>query len=206
MNNPRTPVSLKPNIHVSRNPIAQHINNIAQKERQQEIARLEKRQRRADTNRSDPMALGTPGASGGNTPDMETKKSSKAKDQKDAAAKKVTEAQQHAATTKTMNMALGLGGVMGKKLSWMKGASDAAPSNPYLPKANTNASNSKAGGPGVNGVGSSLPKTRMLGDSREDHVRGAGIQMRDMICVLEHDGKEGKALQRAYHMQGRVKR
>jgi hypothetical protein len=138
-------------------------------------------------------------------PDIDTKKSSKAKDQKDAAARKVTEAQQHAATTKTMNMALGLGGVMGKKLAWMKGAADTAPSNPYLPKTNTNASSSKAGGSSANGVGSNLPKTRMLGDFREDKVTGAGIQLRDMISVLEHDGKERKALQRAYHMQGRVK-
>jgi len=205
MNTPLTPVSARSSSPVPRNPITQTLNNIAQKERQQEIDRLAKRQRRAEANRSDTAGLGTSGANGLMAPDIDTKKSSKAKDQKDAAARKVTEAQQHAATTKTMNMALGLGGVMGKKLAWMKGAADTAPSNPYLPKTNTNASSSKAGGSSANGVGSNLPKTRMLGDFREDKVTGAGIQLRDMISVLEHDGKERKALQRAYHMQGRVK-
>lgn len=205
MNSSITQASSNSSTPTLRNPITQHINSIAQKERQQEIARLEKRQRRAEANRSDSMALGAPGASGAVFPEVDIRKGTKAKDQKDAAARKVTEAQQHAATTKTMNMALGLGGVMGKKLSWMKGAADAAPSNPYLPKTNTASSSSKAGGPAANSAGDKLPKIRMLGDFREDKVAGAGIQLRDMISVLEHDGKEGKALQRAYSMQGRVK-
>ncbi|KAK4694302.1 hypothetical protein P7C71_g3257, partial [Lecanoromycetidae sp. Uapishka_2] len=204
MNKSSSPTSAETKPPVRLNPIAQHINKIAEKERQQEIVRLEKRQRRADTNRSDSLALGSPGVMG-IPPELDSKKGSKAKDQKDAAARKATEAQQHAATTKTMNMALGLGGKMGKKLSWMKDAADPTPSNPYLPKSKI-ASSSKAGGSGANGVGNNLPKTRMLGELREDRVGGAGIQLRDMISVLEHDGKEKKTLQRAYHMQGRVKR
>jgi len=206
MNKPLSLVSARSNSSIPRNPVVQILNNIALIEREQEIERLKKRQRRAEASRSSSAAVGTPGGIGEIAPDMDTKKGPKAKTQKDAAATKAAEAQQHAATTKTMNMALGLGGVMGKKLSWMKGAADAAPSNPYLPKANPNASSSKAGASGVSGIGSIHPKTRMLGEFREDRVGGAAIQLRDMISVLEHDGKERKALQRAYGMQGRERR
>ena len=187
-------------------PVAQVLNDMNEKERQAEIQRLMKRQRRADANRSDTVGVGPSGSSGLVAPDIETKKASKLKDQKDAAARKATEAQQHAATTKTMNMALGLSGSMGKKLSWMKGAADATPSNPYLPKANISASTSKAGASGTTTPGSNLPKTRLLGEFKEDDVMGAGIQLRDMISVLEHDGKEKRVLQRAYLLQGKVKR
>ena len=145
---------------------------------------------------------GTPGYLGEQAPDIDTKKSGKAGDPKKAAASKATEAQQHAATTKTMNMALGLSGAMGKKLSWMTKGADTGPTNPFLPKVNTNASGSKAPGSNANGISTGLPRSRVFGEFREDKETGAGIQLRDIVSVLENDGKEKKALQRAYGKLG----
>ena len=179
-------------------------------ERTQEEERLAKRQRRAaaaEASRSGSISLGTsglgtPGYLGEQAPEVDNKKGGKAGDGKKAAQSKATEAQQHAATTKTMNMALGLSGTMGKKLSWMTKGADTGPSNPFLPKSNTSAQNSKAAASNASGIGSSLPRNRNFGDFREDKETGAGIQLRDVISVLEHDGKEKRALQRAYGRLG----
>lgn len=124
----------------------------------------------------------------------------------DATARKVLETQQHAATTKTMNMALGLSGAMGKKLSWMKGGADTGPSNPFLQKQNPKTETSKANTSTANGVSSNLPKNRLFGQFREDRETGAGIQLRDIVSVLEGDGKAKKSLQRAYGRFGGQKR
>lgn len=124
---------------------------------------------------------------------------------KEATAKKVNEAAQHAATTKTMNMALGFGSRATP--SWMKKGADASPSNPYLSnKPKTGPQGSKSGTLGVNGAGSGLPKSRVFGQFREDNETGSGIQLRDVVSVLEHDGKEKKALQRAYSRLGAAAR
>lgn len=214
MNKPLTAISANGPISSStvafRNPVAQALQNITQIERAQEEERLEKRRRRAatgDPSRSVSLALDapgpcTPGSFGLTAPDIETRKGAKAKEQMSAAARKATEAQQHAATTKTMNMALGIS-LPGKKLSWMSKGADAGPSNPFLAgRPNANAQSSKVGASGANGVTGSLPKSRVIGDFREDKETGAGIQLRDMVSVLEHDGKEKRALQRAYGRLG----
>lgn len=133
---------------------------------------------------------------------METRKGNK---NREAAAKKVNEAAQHAATTKTMNMALGFGGRATP--SWMKKGADTTPSNPYMPnKPKTGPQGSKGGASGVNGDGDGLPKSRVFGQFREDRETGSGIQLRDVISVLEHDGKEKRALQRAYSRLGAAAR
>ena len=89
----------------------------------------------------------------------------------------------------------------------MKKGADTSPSNPYLsnnPK--TGPQSSKGGVPGMNGAGSGLPKSRVFGQFREDKETGSGIQLRDVVSVLEHDGKEKKALQRAYSRLGAAAR
>lgn len=117
----------------------------------------------------------------------------------------MNEAAQHAATTKTMNMALGFGSRATP--SWMKKGADTSPSNPYLSnKPKTGPQSSKGGAPGMNGAGSGLPKSRVFGQFREDKETGSGIQLRDVVSVLEHDGKEKKALQRAYSRLGAAAR
>ena len=189
-----------------KNPVPKALNAVAQTERKWEEERLAKRQRRlaAESSRAGSVSLGTAGTPGEIAPEVETKKGARAKEQKDAAARKATEAQQHAATTKTMNMALGLSGAMGKKLSWMQKGTDTGPSNPFLPKANTNTTTSKTGPSTTNGNGSGLPKNRIFGEISEDKTTGANIQIRDIISVLENDGKENKTLQRAYQKQGKA--
>lgn len=112
------------------------------------------------------------------------------------------ETQQHATTTKTMNMALGIG----KQKSWMMKGSSTGHVNTFLQKPSTAAQPSKTGTPSVNGVVSTLPKNRIFGELREDKEAGAGIQLRDLVAVLENDGKEKRALQRAYGRLGVQKR
>lgn len=210
VNQPLTPISdngqIPPTIAFS-NSVAQALQKITKTERAQEEERLAKRQRRA----AGAGGSSTNGVSGSGTlgevaPEADSKKAGKAKEKLDATARKATEAQQHAATTKTMNMALGLSGTMGKKLSWMTKGADAAPSNPYAKKPESSAQTPKTNAPGGNTPGSSLPKNRLFGEFREDKETGSGIQLRDLVSVLEHDGKEKKALQRAYGRFGLVKR
>jgi len=56
------------------------------------------------------------------------------------------------------------------------------------------------GGAGGNAVPEKLTGegARRLGTWREDREKGVGIQIRDWITVLEEDGHEKKALQKAY--------
>lgn len=189
----------------------QHFQKSALAERTAEEERLAKRRRRAaaaaasaDSGISgsvapDPSATGA----GQRAPEPDLKKTGTKKEQRKKDEAKATEAQQHAATNKTMNMALGLGGAMGgKKLSWMTGgASGSGGSSSF---SRPNAMNpairapSKATGP----PGSSLPVGRKWGEFREDRETGAGIQLRDIASVLENDGKEKKALAKAYARMG----
>ena len=46
-------------------------------------------------------------------------------------------------------------------------------------------------------------KNRVFGTFREDGGEGRGVQLRDLIAVLELDGKGGKVLQSAYARLGR---
>ena len=170
-------------------------------ERAAEEERLAKRRKRteaAEGSRAGSVALelsvpGTPGSLGEVAPEPAPKKSALKNQKKGGPA---SDAQAFAASNKTMNMALGLGGAMGKKLSWMK--KDAGPTNPFLARPNANVQKPAAT---TTDVGSSLPKNRAFGEFREDGEGGVGIQLRDMISVLEHDGKEQKALQTAYGKQ-----
>ena len=86
-------------------------------------------------------------------------------------------------------MALG-----GKQLSWMKKGPDSGPSNPYLARTGTTSQKTS----NVPDGASQIPRTRNFGDFREDRDDGKGIQMRDLLSVLEEYGKEKKAVQKAY--------
>ena len=196
MNQPLTPISNNSHSRSAPNPIAQALQKISQAERTAEEIRLAKRRKRneaADSSRAGSLSLGssepgTPGTLGDVAPDLSLKKSA-LKNQK----KVPSDAQAFAASNKTLSMALGFSGAGGKKLSWM--TKDTGPTNPFL--ARPNAVPQKAAGT-ANGVTSTLPKNRTFGDFREDGEGGLGIQLRDVISVLEHDGKEKKALQSAY--------
>lgn len=121
-----------------------------------------------------------------------------------------TEEVLHKNANTTAAMALGMGKKK-KKYSWMTGGGGAPPSNPYkAPKAaaspvtnGTSTGKSPAGGV-ENGVDRALQvRERKWGGWREDGIEGRGIQIRDWVQVLERDGREKKALQKALLDLGR---
>lgn len=215
MNKPPTPVSnsgKSPTTSITfPNLVVDALRQSSHAERAMEEERIAKRARRAtagsqagDTSRAGSVVAGTPGSStsgllGERAPDVDTKRGSK-KDLKRQAEAKATEAQQAAATNKTTSMALGLGGSLGKKLSWMsKDTLSGSSSSPVLARVNTNTQGLLRSAT-TNGLGSSnpLPVGRKFGQFREDRETGAGIQVRDVIHVLEADHKQKTALAKAY--------
>ncbi|KAL8823661.1 MAG: hypothetical protein Q9191_005659 [Dirinaria sp. TL-2023a] len=191
------------------NRVAESLRESALQERSWEEERIAKRRRRAatataapseDASRAGSVAPDA-AASGANqrAPDPEPKKAGTKKEQRKKEEAKATEAQQHAATNKTMNMALGMGGALGgKKLSWMTGGTGGG-STSFSRPTSINAG-AKAPSKSAAPVGSSLPAGRKWGEFKET---GSGIEMRDVIAALENDGKEKKAMQKAYTRLGR---
>ncbi|KAL9114382.1 MAG: hypothetical protein Q9187_007474 [Circinaria calcarea] len=196
------------------NQLVQSIRKASQVERGMEDERKAKRETRAANGMLSgdgsitslgPAGIpgsGTTGLLGERAPDVDTRRSVSKKEQKRQAEAKATEAQQHAATNKTMNMALGLGGALfGKKLSWMTKDNPSA-SNGF-PVPSKASSNSQTQSRNLNGSGPGGPtgqtsSGKAFGELREDKEFGAGIQMRDVIATLEPDPKESRTLARAY--------
>ena len=195
--------------------IASHMTatmrDLAKQEREWEEARLRKRQKRkdgiADTgatpSRSGSVAPGTPGAV---APDQE--KAPTKKESKKAQAAKTAEANNHANQNLTSSMFAGLGGKgglfgkkkTGKTYDWMnvgRGGSGAS-----TPRASSGSAKGAAGGaagtPGPAHTALTTEARNRLGTWREDKEKGRNIQLRDWITVLETDGREALALQRAY--------
>ena len=161
-----------------------------------------------DGGRSGSASLGTPapgtlGLLGERAPDADSKKGISKKEQKRQAEAKVTEAQQHARTNDGIKMALG---AIGKKLSWMQ--KDTPSSSNGFPVQSKTAPRSQVrissgSGTGIGEVsGQSVQGVRRYGDFREDKETGAGIQMRDVVSVLEPEPKEKRALARAFAKLG----
>ena len=180
-----------------------------------------------DGSRSGSIPIGAPGSAtpngllGERAPDVKTTTKKAAKKEAEA---KATEAQQHQNTNATVSMALGGGGarnLFGKKkggYSWLDKKPNAGQMTgfPVPSKLNTSVKTSDAatsggttsgsggGGGGVgsgsgSGSGSYLPPGgKRIGEWREDKERGAGIQLRDLVSVLEADGKEKRVLARLY--------
>lgn len=193
--------------HVSRpHRIAEVFRKIAQQERKAEEARLAKRARRSAS--AAPGGISTPGVmtpSGPETPNamlLDSEKKVTKKDRK-IQESKFSEAQQHKSANETARLAtsgalggrFGLGGKKGKTYSWLSGgAGGSAVSTPVKPT--TSAGPSAAGTPA-----SSRPTAaplKVLG--QWDEEKDPGIQRRDVLLVLETDGKAPRSLQRAYSM------
>ena len=179
------------------NPVVQALQQTMKQDSIDEEKRLAKRtERRAKKAAAEGGVLegaGTPGTLSDVAPNIDTKKAPK----KGKAADNVSQAQQLNALNNTTQMALG-----GKKMpSWMSGASK-GPSNPYLARPNTSVKKETTSG--MAGSGNSVPKNLAFGELREDKEGGKGIQLRDLILVLEQNvkGMEKRALQRAYGRQG----
>jgi len=213
MNGPLTPVSNNSQPpQTSASPTVQSIQKSSKSERTQEEERLAKRRHRdttanSDASRAGSMSFGagdtgSPALLGETAPEIMPRKSVLKKDGKKGGGTSDAQlnAQHFATSNKTMNMALGLSGAMGKKLSWMTKGADTGPTNPFLARPAANSSSSKAAAT-ANGVASSLPKERIFGEYRDDLETGPGIQVRDVVSVLEVTAKEKKALQKVYQMQ-----
>ncbi|SMR46095.1 unnamed protein product [Zymoseptoria tritici ST99CH_1E4] len=91
-----------------------------------------------------------------------------------------------------------------KKFSWMTGGVSNMPTNRFAkqtPAASGTATPKVESAPsGASAAATPAPKVEKVptwGDWREDEVTGKAIHLRDWICVLDRDGREKKALQKA---------
>jgi len=175
----------------------------ASKEREFEEARLLKRQKRLTGEATPRQGSTLPSTPGSSAPEPSEKGPTK-KEQKKKAEAKVNEAASHAAANNTTAQFLGGGGGLfgkKKKYSWMTGGAGGSTSGTSTPGRIM--TQGLPGTPSVP-VGNAAPEkltvegVRRLGTWREDKEKGAGIQMRDWITVLEGDGREKRALQKAY--------
>jgi hypothetical protein len=174
----------------------------ALKERDYEEARLRKRVARTSGEATPRQGSVIPGTPGSIAPESIEKVPTK-KEQKKKAEAKVNEAASHAAANVTTAKFLGGGGsIFGKtkKYSWMTGGAGGSASGTSTPGRIMTQGLPGTPGPVVNTAPERLTVegVRRLGQWREDKEKGLGIQMRDWIAVLEEDGQEKKALQKAY--------
>ncbi|KAJ5948358.1 hypothetical protein N7466_001373 [Penicillium verhagenii] len=193
-------------------PVAEKYRAFVNKESSQENKREARRvKRNADAtvdeitgNRSDSVdvtgsAPSTPIAE--RTPSFD-KKSITKKEARKMVDSKASEAQQHQQSVETARLATNsmLSGRMfgtKKSYSWLKpGGSSSGFSSPSRPTPSTpTATPDKAGRSGDTAPGQ--PKRR-IGTWREDKEKGAGIQVRDLLFMLEADGRGIKHVQRGY--------
>ncbi|KAJ5746887.1 uncharacterized protein N7511_008583 [Penicillium nucicola] len=134
---------------------------------------------------------------GDKTPSFD-KKSVTKKEARKMVDSKASEAQQHQQSVETARMALS-GRMFGakKSYSWLKsgGPANSGFSSPSRPAPST-----PTAGPEKSISGESAPSQthRRLGTWREDQERGAGIQVRDVLFMLEADGRGTKHIQKGY--------
>lgn len=135
---------------------------------------------------------------GERAPGLERKAMTK-KEARKMADSKVSEAQQHQQSVETARMATNSmlsGSLFGtkKSYSWLnRGPSTSGFSTP----SRVNTATPSGGDPGRPGEPAVIPAKR-LGGWREDRERGLGIQVRDVLYMLELDGRGRKHVQKAY--------
>ncbi len=174
----------------------------AVQERDQEEARLRRRLARATGEVPSRQASIVPGTPGSVAPESLEKAPTK-KEQKKKAEAKVNEAANHAAANTTTAQFLGGGGGLfgkKKKYSWMSNTGGGGSGASTPGRINTQGLPGTPGSLLVNAPPEKLTieGVRRLGTWRDDDRKGLGIQMRDWVSVLEQDGREKKALQKAY--------
>ncbi|EAS31980.3 uncharacterized protein CIMG_03004 [Coccidioides immitis RS] len=196
------------------NTLAMKSRRLIEKDGSYEEGRANKRMKRntdailsGDTGRS--ASVG-PGAepSGERAPDVEKKTKKELK----KAEAKVNDAVQHQHAVETARMATGglstsrFGGK--KTYSWLSNpsatsASRTSFSNPSRARPGGGSAPSGTGKPGGLSNGIRVPPGKRLGEWREDKDRGAGVQIRDILFMLELDGKAAKHLQKAYSKESK---
>ncbi|KAL8939115.1 MAG: hypothetical protein Q9211_002890 [Gyalolechia sp. 1 TL-2023] len=179
------------------NPLIAGLRDSFIAERKAEEERITKRRRKEAANNAESAAssagassAATPGLLAVQAPDIDFKKAPGKKGLKKGAENRTTGDEQAQAISESLTMALG-----GKVPSWMTAPK---PTNPMLPKVNTNtAASSQPKVGGRDNAGNGLPRARQF-DFREDGPKGVGIQLRDLVFVMDGDRKERKALARAF--------
>jgi hypothetical protein len=117
---------------------------------------------------------------------------------------KASEAQQHQQSVETARLATNsmLSGRMfgaKKSYSWLKpGGSSSGFSSPSRPAPPTPTPGPEKSSTGKSGEPAAGPSKRRLGTWREDQEKGAGIQVRDILFMLEADGRGTKHVQKGY--------
>ena len=152
---------------------------------------------------------GTPGAIAPGEPGLKAPapKMTK-KEQKRQADLKASEAQQRESTNQSLRMAMGGGTLFGKKKkapSWLT-AKQGTPDSFVPPPSRKSAAAGGEQAPGAadaaGGPGVTAARGSKAGEFREDREDGSGIQMRDLVHLLEPDLREKKTLARAYNRMG----
>ncbi|KAJ5819044.1 hypothetical protein N7474_004635 [Penicillium riverlandense] len=184
---------------------------IARKEAAQEERREAKRNKRGASailgegtpQRSDSIDMGSAPSTpiGERAPSFNPKSISK-KEQKKMMDAKASEVQQHQQSVETARLATNsmlstrrFGGAK-KSYSWLKPGGSSSGFTPVRPAPSTpTATPDKPTQPGE--ATPSQPKRR-LGTWREDQEKGLGIQVRDILFMLEVDGRGMKHLQKGY--------
>jgi hypothetical protein len=200
------------------------LRELAEKDKQAEkdrLARREKRKRAAEAaangeSATTPAEAAAPDpATNGGTPAETAAPVKLTKKEQMRQAKErnsTTDAQAHNTTNQTAAMmALGK---KGSRYSWMTGGTSALPTNRYAKPTTSGTATPSAkpdSGPttpgaaamarGGSGIGAE-PKAPEWGDWSEAGKAGAGVQMRDWLLVLERDGRERVAMERAMSALG----
>ncbi|OQN96031.1 hypothetical protein B0A48_18022 [Cryoendolithus antarcticus] len=206
--------------HPFPSPLTLHLSSLLTRDATLERARLARRAARAsstplptasDSLLPDALLTAAPDA----TPETKITKKEQLRQAKEE--KKRNEETLSKSTNQTANMmALGK---KGKKYAWMSGgaaggsdalvnrfertaaAASAGGSGTVTPKAEPTSGigvvGTVMGGAAAAVVGGAKDEGRKWGGWSEDGAQGRGIQDRDWVLVLERDGREGKALQKA---------
>ena len=206
------------------NKIAEVLNSVSQQERAAEEARLAKRARRAAADSDGHRNSSVSTVGGASTPatmpsdtmaDAADKRPTK-KEQKKQAEAKASEAQMHKHANETARLAMGGSMAFGgkkKTYSWLnKGkVAPAATPGPTPTPASINTTLNKsatpdsadAARPATAGTATTTPRTvashdKRFGKWKEESEKSPAIETRDVLLVLEADGRAPKALQLAY--------
>ncbi|KAL9623001.1 MAG: hypothetical protein Q9160_002719 [Pyrenula sp. 1 TL-2023] len=198
---------------IAPNRMAEYFRKVSEADRKAEEARLAKRAKRksaAITNDAGvPSSTSTPGPSTPLPTPSEPEKRPTKKAMK-AAEAKFTEAQQQKSSNETVRMATGgISGRFGKKqYSWLQSNKTHSPSPPAA-TSNVNINMSLEDDAPRQSNATTKPPTvrpaRQFGEWNEEaEQQSRGIRLRDLLLVLEGDGKATKALLRAYNLPDEV--
>lgn len=181
-------------------------DRIAEKERQKKREARKRKAENAATNEPTPMDTTADAPSAAEVAAAAAAPKTTKKEQ----AKKAKEAQQNS-EKQSFNQSNQTAAMMSfggrKKYSWMSGGVSNMPTNKYAKPSSGTATPKAAAEPEKTADVASIAaateeaakKVPTWGDWREDDVHGKGIQLRDWVLVLERDGKDKKALEKAYN-------